>query len=264
MSQPSVFFAMHDVTPFHRERLERAESLLEKWGVKKLLYLLVPNYHGAHRADENPAFQTWCRGSRPFEVQWFLHGYFHLLVPGDQTVEQLESGTGHGRITGGQPVGSPRSDEAEFSQLSLAAYRDRLNAGRAVFRRCLGFDPAGFVAPKWMGSRHLNPLLADLGFQWTEDARSVCCLSRAKTFSAPVITWATRAWWRRQSSLWGCPVLFSLWRHRPILRIAMHPFDFDHPAVVDSTARIVSGVLETHDQEFYAVLLSGESRDVAA
>ena len=47
MSDLRVLVAMHDVAPFHRQRLERAEALLAAWGVKKVLYLLVPNYHGA-------------------------------------------------------------------------------------------------------------------------------------------------------------------------------------------------------------------------
>ncbi len=264
MSTLRVFFAMHDVTPFHRQRLERAEALFEKWGIEKVLYLLVPNYHGAHRAERDAAFQAWCRRSRQFEVQWFLHGYFHLLVPGDKIDQQIESEASPRRITGDLPVGSPRSNEAEFSRLSPDANRDRLIRGSEVFRRCLGFDPPGFVAPKWMGSPHLVPALEDLGFQWTEDDRSIRHLSQERRFASPVITWATRSWWRKQSSLWGCPVLFSLWRPAGLLRIAMHPFDFDHPAVIDSIARIVAAALETRTQAFYPELLRHGSGDLAA
>ncbi len=224
----------------------------------------MPSYHGAHRVDLNAEFQTWCQRPRSFEVQWFLHGYFHLRVPGSKTALQIESDAGRSRITGKLPVGSPRSNEGEFSRLSAAVNRDRLLSGRAVFRRCLGFNPTGFVAPKWMGNQDLNPVLDELGFQWTEDDRSIRSLHHAQRFSAPVITWATRSGWRKQSSLWGCPVLFSFWRRAPLLRIAMHPFDFDHPAVVDSIARIVARALETRRQAFYPELLSADSRGAAA
>ena len=75
-----LFFAIHDVTPFHLTRLKRAEALFEKWGVEKILYLLVPNYHGAHRADRDANFRTWCHRKRPFEIEWCQHGYFHVVT----------------------------------------------------------------------------------------------------------------------------------------------------------------------------------------
>jgi len=260
----NLFVAMHDVTPFHRERLDRAETLLARWGVKKILYLLIPNYHGAHRADQDPEFQKWCRAPRSFEVQWFLHGYFHLVADETASVERIESIAGGHGISGGRRVGSAVADEGEFHRLSAALDRDRLQQGSQVFRRCLGFAPAGFVAPKWMGNPPLAAALAGGGFEWTEDDRGVCHLASGRRFHSPVITWATRSWWRKQTSLWGCPLLSSLWRRAPQLRVAMHPFDFDHPAVVDSIARVVERALKTRRQAFYPELLAHSAASEAA
>jgi hypothetical protein len=39
----------------------------------------------------------------------------------------------------------------------------------------------------------------------------------------------------------------------------MHPFDFDHPAVVDSIARIVDRALKARRQAFYPELLSAKT-----
>ncbi len=264
MSDLRVLVAMHDVAPFHRQRLERAEALLAAWGVKKVLYLLVPNYHGAQRADHDPRFLAWCRRPRPFDVQWFLHGYFHLCVGGSLRTAELESPANRARITGALPAGSPRSDESEFARLSVEVNRERLQSGRAVFRRCLGMEPAGFVAPKWMGNRNLDLALDELGFEWTEDDRSIHAIRAGRKFSAPAITWATRSWWRKQSSLWGCPLLAALWQRTPLVRIALHPFDFDHPAVVASIARIVDKALSTRRQAFYPELLELGSQTAAA
>src|SRR5262249_51937694 len=77
MSAPKLLIALHDVTPVHRERIERAERLLAQFGVPHVAYLLVPDYHGLARADRSASFVAWCRASRSFEVQWLLHGYFH-------------------------------------------------------------------------------------------------------------------------------------------------------------------------------------------
>jgi uncharacterized protein len=263
----NLFVAMHDVTPFHRERLDRAERLLAKWGVEKILYLLIPNYHGAQRSDHDPEFQKWCRAPRSFLVQWFLHGYFHLVADPSSSVDQIETSARDdaGRIgIGGRAAGSPAANEGEFHGLAAAVDRDRLGHGCQVFRRCLGFAPVGFVAPKWMGNQHLAGALSDSGFVWTEDDRGVWHLPSNRAFRAPVITWATRSWWRKQTSLWGCPLLSSLWQRTDQLRIAMHPFDFDHPAVVDSIARTIERALETRRQSFYPDLLARKQRSAAA
>jgi uncharacterized protein len=162
MQPPQVFFAIHDVTPFHLARLKRAEALFEKWGIEKALYLLVPNYHGAHRADRDPAFRTWCHRKRSFAVEWCQHGYFHIVTEHAASVQRLEFNTGLVGA-GGHPVGSTDSDEGEFRHLTPQWLSDRLIQGREVFRRTLDREPTGFIAPKWMGSRHLVETLTEMG-----------------------------------------------------------------------------------------------------
>jgi predicted deacetylase len=133
-----------------------------------------------------------------------------------------------------------------------------------VFRRALGFDPPGFIPPKWMAGPHLLPQLAEQGYDWTEDDRAVYALPQKERFAAPVITWATRAWWRRQTSLWGVPVLARWWRQAPVLRVAMHPFDFDHADIVASIAHVVRQAVATRRQAFYPELLASARHGAAA
>src|SRR5262245_21347225 len=77
MAALKLLIALHDVTPVHRDRLDRAERLLSRIGVDHVAYRLVPDYHGQSRADRSTSFVEWCRAPRPFAVQWLLHGYFH-------------------------------------------------------------------------------------------------------------------------------------------------------------------------------------------
>src|SRR5262247_3798278 len=72
-----LLISLHDVTPFHRDRIERAERLLTSLGITPVTYLLVPDFHGTAAAHASADFVDWCRRPRPFAVQWFLHGYFH-------------------------------------------------------------------------------------------------------------------------------------------------------------------------------------------
>ncbi|HEX4146097.1 MAG TPA: DUF2334 domain-containing protein [Pirellulales bacterium] len=263
MPPMQLFVAVHDVTPFHLTRLKRAEALFEKWGIEKVLYLLVPNYHGAHRADRDAAFRAWCHRKRPFAVEWCQHGYFHIVTKHAASVERLEFH--HGLIgAGGHPAGSPLSDEGEFRQLSSQWLKDRLVRGREVFRRTLDRDPTGFIAPKWTANRHLVEVLTELGYSWTEDDHSLCHLASGRRQWSPVITWATRSTWRKQLSLWGCPLLLHLTQSMPLLRVAMHPFDFDHADVIASIGRIVAHATQVREQAFYPELLAADDMVRAA
>lgn len=259
-----LFFAMHDVTPFHQQRLERAEALFAEWGITKVLYLLIPNYHGAYPADQDITFRQWCRRPRPFAVEWFLHGYYHLRSDFDRGNDQMESNGLRSRDIRTLPVGSPKSDESEFNQLSYASLRERVDRGREIFCRTLEHKPTGFVPPKWVSSHLLLKELNRLQFEWTEDQHWLRDLSRGLVFRSPVITWATRSWWRKQTSLWGCPLLSLLGSQFPLLRIAVHPFDFDHPQIITSIARIVRRSLEGRQQAFYHELRAGMPNSVAA
>ena len=79
-----LLIALHDVTPAHWVRLERAERFFESQGIDRIAYLLVPDFHGSCPAASSE-FVQWCNGTRPYEIQWLLHGYFHddRLQPGE-------------------------------------------------------------------------------------------------------------------------------------------------------------------------------------
>ena len=65
-----VHVALHDVAPFHLDRVRRAEALMARAGVEKATFLLVPDFH--HRGDsaKDERFVKWCRGPHPFEIEW--------------------------------------------------------------------------------------------------------------------------------------------------------------------------------------------------
>jgi hypothetical protein len=71
-----------------------------------------------------------------------------------------------------------------------------------------------------------------------------------------VITWATRTPLRRASSVAGTPLLLRLRRGGPVLRLAVHPFDFDHPRTVASIRRVASAALALGPQRWYEEVLA--------
>ncbi len=240
LGKPQLIVALHDVTPVHAARLDRAEALLRTLGIGEATYLLVPRFHGVP-SDEDATFIRWCRSSRPFRIHWMLHGYLHRESrDGIGATAQDPRGAWWKRrlLTGG---------EGEFLALQGEALRERLMQGRDVFRRCLDADPDGLVPPAWLAHPSLAAALRDLGFDYTEDHHRLYQLRQAHTLQSPVITWATRTFARRVGSLVVCPALATLWQPRPLIRTAMHPLDFDYPATVASLTRLLRALLRERE-----------------
>ncbi len=233
-----LLVSLHDVTPFHLPRLQKAEALCVDLGVDKLSFLLIPDYHSNGSSDQNPDFVAWCRRSRPFETEWLLHGYTHFDDESSSMPLSARDRLRRRFLTG---------REGEFLPLDAADQRRRIQEGLAVFRRCLQCEPAGFVAPAWLFNRHLFPLLRDSGLLYSEDHSRIFSVATGESLTSPVVTWATRSWWRKRGSIIAAPLLAHYWRKEAIVRVAMHPFDFDHPETVDSISRTLSEFLTLRD-----------------
>ena len=62
-----------------------------------------------------------------------------------------------------------------------------------------------------------------------------------------MITWATRTAIRKHGSVAFAPLLSRLWSRQPLLRMAIHPFDFDHPNVVASIRALLTSLLSVRE-----------------
>jgi predicted deacetylase len=246
-----VLISLHDVTPFHLERLQHAENLLKELGIEKVTYLFIPDYHSRTptlRPAESKAYRIWINQKRPFQIQWVLHGYTHK-GPGAMTTSRLSA---IARLKNRFLT----ANEAEFLHLDRLGTLERIQQGRRSFVRHLEVTPEGFIAPAWLYNEHLFACLKELGFLFTENHRRIQLLSRSRYLYAPVITWATRTLWRKYSSQLICPVLSRIWSGQKVIRIAMHPFDFDHPSTVASIRKVISGAIKYRKQAIYSQLVS--------
>jgi predicted deacetylase len=252
MSTLTLLLSLHDVAPPHLPRLMRAEALFRHLGVTHVTYLVVPRYHHGRAVDEDPEFLGWCAAARPFSVHWCLHGYYHeeglagrrdRFVPRNWLTRSL--------LTAG---------EGEFLALRGAEARYRIDRGRARFKACLGQDPVGFVAPAWLFNRELMPALRERGFAWTEDHWRVIDVRRDLAIPAPVITWATRTPVRRHGSARLAPALLRFWGARRVIRIAVHPLDFDDGRLVEAITRTLATALRNRALVRYDDVLAPGSR----
>jgi len=237
--QPALLVSLHDVTPAHAARLARAEQLLSALGVSEVAYLYVPDFHGRAPAHRDPAFAAWCRSARPFRVQWFLHGYYHLerREPRGAVSGRRSSAIGHWLARTFLTDG-----EGEFLSVSGRDLQDRLESGIASLTATTGSAPEGFVPPAWLSNADLIPALERLGVRFTENHFQVVDLRARRAVAAPVITWASRSAGRRTSSRLLAAAERRLWTRHPLVRVALHPGDFDHPHLVDSIARTIDAL----------------------
>lgn len=238
----TLLLALHDVSMFHVKRCDAAERVLADLGVEKVAYLLVPDFH-ARASALDPAFVAWCQKPRPYKVEWVLHGFYHLEGVDDDAPAPMPDWT------------PADGQEAEFGTLPLSSVRRRIAEGADVFEQVIGHRPMGFIPPAWAWNDALPPALADAGIGWYEDHRRLYDLSLNRATETLVVTWATRTPLRKATSLVGTPVLERLWRGRPLVRLAVHPYDFDHPATVRSIRRVWAAALRYGQQSSYSEVL---------
>jgi hypothetical protein len=232
MTRAKLIVSLHDVTPAHADRLARAEQYFTASGMTQVTYLLVPDFHGVAAAHASRTFVEWCRRRRPFNVQWFLHGYFHSEAHGEARPD----------VWLGLAAKLLTAKEAEFAALRGEALRDRLHEGVVAFERCLGSPPVGFVAPGWLFNSELIPVLRAMRFTFTESHFRIVHLKTGNSRRVPVMTWATRSLVRKYGSIGIASLQRRIWLRTPVVRIALHPCDFDHPQTLASIDRALNAL----------------------
>jgi len=230
MPAPRLLVSLHDVSPRHSRAVEDILAEFRSLGLPPAVLLVVPDFHGGWSLSDHPAFVGRLREWNDTGHELALHGYFHRELPEDQSNSQGPSAwLRRGFMTAG---------EGEFLSLSPERQRDRLATGLGMWDACGLGKPAGFVPPAWLHRADLPATLWEMGFSWTENHHGLLFRDRA-SLRSPVITWASRDPVRRIGSLVFAPCALRAWRHEPLLRIAVHPHDWDHPALIRSIRTVL-------------------------
>lgn len=227
-----LVLSLHDVSPRHASACETILSDLRSWGLPPALLLVVPDFHGRWPLEAHPEFVERLREWSGAGHELCLHGRFHKELPEDANASTGVAGALRRRfLTAG---------EGEFLALGGDRLQDRLRGAMATWAACGLPSPSGFVPPAWLQGPELAPALWGLGFAWTENHAGFLTRDRGPV-RAPVITWASRDPVRRIGSRIYGPSAARLHRNAEILRIAIHPHDFDHPSLIrsiESTLRL--------------------------
>lgn len=218
-SRPALAVAIHDVEPatFHRCALIR--DWLDDLGIARVTLLVIPAPQLHPFPSRSPAMADW------------------LLDRVDAGDAVAQHGLQHRRTRPPGPLERPWREfqggvAAEFPGLDAKATIASVDAGRQVLADA-GLSPRGFVAP---GYAYTGPLREHLAarYDWWATLLSLRGHRRA---SAPALGFGTRSALKRAAS----PLLVRTGAavSGRILRLDLHPSDFDHPRHVLAVERVL-------------------------
>ncbi|RST30050.1 DUF2334 domain-containing protein [Sphingomonas ginkgonis] len=241
-----LLLSIHDVSPRHEREVDALLGLLEPHARDRLALLVVPDFWNEAPIAAGTPFATRLRGwaDRGFEI--FLHGWSHRD-------DSSHSGAGARFKARHMTAG-----EGEFLGLSSVEAGRRIARGRALLEDIIGSPVAGFVAPAWLYGDGARAALEQARMPLAEDHWRVWAPDRGSRELArsPVITWASRSWPRRASSLLVAAGARSLPMPQ-LMRLAVHPGDTRHANLRASIAKTVARLASTHRPSRYAELLAG-------
>lgn len=239
--------SFHDLHPGSQPACAHFLQGLEALGVTRTSLLVVPRWHGGAPFTEDPEFTAWLREMAGAGHDICLHGFYH----------RAHDVAGHAvnRIIGRHYT----AGEGEYYQIDQATARDRIERGLHILTEEAELPVYGFTPPAWLLSPAGRAALAAAGLHYTTTLGTVDLLQAGMRLRAPTLVYSCRSAWRRVvSRAW---VRFWAWANTdaPILRIAAHPCDFDHPSIEASFwARVRAALAEGRVAATYRDLIPAD------
>lgn len=224
----TLVVSIHDVSPQTQDRTQAILDDLARAGCACVSLLVIPDHHHRGRIDETAGFGDWILSRQAEGHETVLHGYFHQRGKTGRESFRKRLVTEH--YTAG---------EGEFLDLEREAALERLRRGIQAFERCGLGIPTGFIAPAWLLGDEALEAVRMAGFHYTTRIGEVIDVRTGRRHGSRSLVWSVRAGWRRLASLaWNRGLMTSASRG-PLLRIGIHPPDWDHAAI---RRQILAGV----------------------
>lgn len=234
--------SIHDVAPSTRPAVERLVERLAEAGIRRYSLLVVPNYRGRERISDDARFVDWLHAMPQPDAEFVLHGYTH-------TAEALPRGPLRRLLA---TVYTNR--EGEFFACDAEEARGRLAAGLAEFGRC-GLFTRGFVAPAWLLGPEAYRALRETELAYTTLLRHFVHLPTGRRYPAPACVYSVRADWRRAVSRRYNAAMARWTRVAPLVRLALHPADIEHPEIVEHAMNLARRLAQNRRLATYCDLL---------
>jgi predicted deacetylase len=211
--------AIHDVQPATFPRCALIRDWLDDLGVEKATLLVIPAPQLHPFPARSPELVNWLLDRRDAGDAIAQHGLQHRRTrPAPRftrTIRHWQGGTA-----------------AEYPGLDEEATLASVETGRNVLAHA-GVPPRGFVAPAYAYTPALRSVLAER-FEWWATLLS---LKGTASAHAPALCLGTGDAFKRATS----PTLIRVGAalSGPLLRLDLHPADFDHPRHVLAVERVI-------------------------
>ncbi len=235
----ALVVSVHDVAPATRAISEKIIAELARHGVRVSSLLVVPNYHHRGVSMDDRDFVRWLRDLEADGHEIVIHGYFHQRPRRDRETLRAKMITRN-----------YTSDEGEFYDLSYDEALARITQARAEFTAA-GLKPRGFIAPAWLLGKEAERAAKDAEMEYTTRLTTVRDLRTAQTFAARSLVYSVRNSWRRAASLAWNGALARLMSEAPLLRLGLHPPDFEHAEIWRQITRLLDRLAETRQATTY-------------
>lgn len=223
--------AIHDVAPATWPECLHLLHAIKAVADIPMTWLVVPQYH--HSELRSRSCEATLEGLLAKGHELVLHGYTHLDAAPLQT--QLV-----GRFL--RTVYTQR--EGEFAAIDAIDARRRIELGLAWFRE-RGWPVKGFVAPAWLLGKHAWPVVSEFPFLYTTTYSHFHLLQPRRALFSPALVYAARNRVGRAVSPRLAGLVAALSSSAPLVRLAMHPRDAHHPALVRHAQRLIEQLLLT-------------------
>lgn len=242
--QRALCVAIHDVAPATWPECVRLLHAVRAVADIPLSWLVVPRYH--QQARRSAAIDTALGQLLAQSHELVLHGYTH------QDCAPLRAGRRWLRTVYTQR-------EGEFAAIDERDARRRIELGLDWFR-ARAWPVQGFVAPAWLLGKQAWPLLAEYGFAYTTTCSHFHLLRPAHRQLAPALTYMARNAAGRAVSPPAASALARMAAGLPLLRLALHPRDAHHPALLRHAQGLIEHLLASRKavtKAAFASLLAG-------
>lgn len=231
--RPALCVAIHDAAPATWPECLHLLHAIQAVADIPISWLVVPRYHSSTK--RSPAFEATLGRLAGQGHELVLHGYTHL-----------DTGPLAGSLGSRFMRTIYTEREGEFSAIDAAEARRRIELGLAWFAE-RGWPVSGFVAPAWLLGRQAWPLLADYAFKYTTTYSRFHLLQPARSLLAPALVYAARNRLGRAVSPPLAGLMAALSGGAPLVRLALHPRDARHPALVHHAQHLVERLLHSRE-----------------
>jgi predicted deacetylase len=216
----TLVVSLHDVSPRTQAVFTAMLAELAALGISRCSLLVIPDHHGGGHMLHDAEFCGWLETLAAQGHELVIHGYYHQRSPhGGETWRDRW-------ITRIYTKG-----EGEFYDLPKAEAAALLARAQADFRQLDAPAPTGFIAPAWLLGAEAAEAVREAGLRYTTFLGGVEDFANGEFIPAQSLVYSCRNAWRRACSLAWNAALARRLRTAPLLRLSLHPPDYQHACV---------------------------------